>query len=104
VERHRREALFDPSEFVALVKDNEQVHIATRRENNSAMRAKGNYEAAGISLIAWDKLSGPTRAELWRLMLLGRVANAGRYRPAAACGREKLARPPVVPVALRAQD
>jgi hypothetical protein len=82
VERHRREALHDPSEFVALVKDNEQVHIVTRRENYSAMRAKGNYEAAGISLLAWEKLSRPTRAELWRLMLRGRVANADDYKSA----------------------
>ncbi len=84
VERHRNESRHDPSEFIALVKDNEQVHIVTRRENYSAMRAKGDYALAEITLLLWSDLSPSTQRSLWRSMLNGRVANASAYKPAEA--------------------
>lgn len=80
VERHHRESMHDPTEFVALVKDNEQVHIVTRRENYGAMRAKGDYAVAGIVLMDWEELPLAKRATLWRTMLRGRVTNAAQYR------------------------
>ncbi len=86
VERHRRESRHDPSEFVDLVKDNEQVHIVTRRENYSALRAKGDYAIAGIVLTDWEALPLATRAKLWRTMVRGRVTNAADYQPSHAPG------------------
>jgi hypothetical protein len=84
VERHRKEGRRSPEEFIALVRDNEQVHIVTRSENYSAMRAKGDYALAGIKLLPWSELNQTTQAALWQSMLRGRVANAAEYKPAEA--------------------
>ena len=84
VERHRGEKITDPEEFIALIIKAESVHIVTREENYAAMRAKGNYKAAGIQLVPWKNVAPERRIELWKAMLRGKVANAKAYRPAAA--------------------
>ena len=79
VERHRLQKIRDPNEFVEILIEYEQVHIVTRSENYAAMRAEGNYELAGIKLVSWKTLSLERRANLWRRMLRGRVANASDF-------------------------
>lgn len=81
VERHRSSHVHDPNEFVRILVEYEQVHIVTRSENYAAMRAKGDYELAGIQLVPWAKLPLERRSELWRSMLRGRVANASEFEP-----------------------
>jgi len=80
VERHRSEGIRKPEEFVTVILDCEQVHIVTLNENYAAMRAKGNYEVAGIQLIPWSKVPQVRRNELWQKMLRGKVANAAEYQ------------------------
>jgi hypothetical protein len=79
VERHRTSGLHDPEEFIATLLDYEHVHIVTRSENYAAMRAKGNYEQAGIRLQSWQMLPLARRQALWTSMLKGKVANAAAY-------------------------
>lgn len=43
------------------------------------MKAKGDYEKARITLVAWETLPLKTRRLLWRQMLRGRVANAHEF-------------------------
>jgi len=76
VERHRQEQRNDPEEFVRTIFDFEHVHIVTVKENYDAMRAGGDYKAAGIELISWQQISEERRSELWLKMLRGRVSNA----------------------------
>ena len=83
VERHRTGNLTDADEFVDLLIKYEQVHIVTRAENYAAMRAKGDYEVAGIALAVWADIPCDRQAVLWRTMLRGRVANAAEYKPSA---------------------
>jgi hypothetical protein len=82
VARHIRESLVDPSEFVQTVVRCESVHIVTFRENYDALKAKGDYTAAGINLIPWQSLPSDTKQILWSRMLKGRVANASDFKPA----------------------
>lgn len=79
VERHRQQEQNDAEEFVRILIDCECVHIVTAKENYDAMRAHGNYEEAGINLISWGEIQPDRRAELWRKMLRGKVANASAY-------------------------
>ncbi|MFO1299514.1 MAG: hypothetical protein U1F17_03825 [Burkholderiaceae bacterium] len=81
VARHRTEQLNAPDAFIKTLVEFEQVHIVTRAENYAAMRAKGNYRQAGIVLLPWKKLPEERRAELWRKMLRGKVANADAFKP-----------------------
>lgn len=81
VEQHRAEQLNDPDAFIKTLVDYEQVHIVTRDENYAAMRAKGNYNQAGIVLFPWEELSEGQRTELWNKMLRGKVANADAFKP-----------------------
>jgi len=83
VQSHRTANLSDAEEFVRVLIEYEQVHIVTRSENYAAMRAKGDYEAAGISLVPWESLPAQRQNELWRSMLRGKVANAHEYSPHA---------------------
>jgi hypothetical protein len=79
VTKHLKAKKSNPSEFVRVVVKYECVHIVTLAENYSAMRAKGNYPKAGIKLRSWRTLPPARRAQLWRTMLRGRVANAQRF-------------------------
>jgi hypothetical protein len=81
VARHSTAAEPDPDEFVALLAEYERVHIVCRGENYAAMRAKGDYALAGITLVPWVELPSPQQEQLWRTMLRGRVANAAEYKP-----------------------
>ena len=81
VERHRVEQLSAPDEFVKTLVKFEQVHIVTRAENYAAMRAKGNYREAGITLMSWKQIDPTRRTELWQRMLRGKVANASEFKP-----------------------
>jgi hypothetical protein len=81
VERHRADESASADEFIRTLIECEQVHIVTVAENYAAMRAKGEYTTAGIELVPWHKIAGNRRAELWRKMLRGRVANASAYAP-----------------------
>lgn len=80
VEQHRNEQLNDPDAFIRMLVEFEHVHIVTRAENYAAMRAKGDYRQAGIILLPWDQLSEKRRAELWKQMLRGKVANADAFK------------------------
>jgi hypothetical protein len=81
VKQHRTEQLNDPDEFIRTLVEFEQVHIVTRDENYTAMRAKGNYREAGIVLLWWKQLPEKRRTELWQQMLRGKVANADAFKP-----------------------
>ena len=80
VERHLRSKRPAPAGFVRLVLECERVHIVTRDENYAAMRADGDYRAAGIRLVSWGSLPEATRQALWKKMLRRRVANADEYK------------------------
>lgn len=82
VARHQRDG-HDPKEFVRTLLDFEAVHIMTIEENCAAMRAKGDYHSAGIELIAWERIGSDRRAELWKDMLHGKVADSTQFREAA---------------------
>lgn len=69
------------NEFIRVILDCEQVHIVTFEENYAALKAKGDYAAAGIKLISWDKIPKSRRQILWKKMLKGKVANAAEYEP-----------------------
>jgi len=81
VKRHREGEINDPGEFIQVVIECECVHIVTSKENYEAMRAKGDYAKASILLVSWASIPEERRAELWRQMLKGRVANANDYAP-----------------------
>ena len=81
VERHRQQGHGNAEEFVRTLIDYERVHIVTVKENYEAMRALGDYEKAGITLVSWGEILPERRAELWRKMLRGKVANANDYAP-----------------------
>ncbi len=79
VERHHEGDHSNADEFVDMVLEYEQVHIVTRVENYAAMRAKGNYDKAGIQLVPWAAVPEARQEVLWRQMLRGRVSNAQEY-------------------------
>ena len=70
-----------PDEFVNLIFECEQVHIVTRTENYSAMKAKGDYSIAGIELVKWEEIGHSQRSFLWKKMLRGKVSNYKDYKP-----------------------
>ena len=81
VEDHVKHEKADPSEFIRLLVECERVHIVTFQENYEALKAKGDYLAAGITLIPWQSLPAEQQATLWEKMLRGRVANAREFQP-----------------------
>jgi len=81
VKRHLTDDYRDAQEFIETVKCCEQVHIVTRSENYAAMKAKGDYQDAGIQLVDWSSLDYETQSKLWKKMLRGKVANHDEYRP-----------------------
>ncbi len=66
-------------EFIEVVLRCEQVNIVTLKENYDAMKAKGDYEQAGIVLVKWDSISQEKRSFLWKKMLFGKVSNANEF-------------------------
>lgn len=81
VERHLRDDYRDAREFINTIERCEQVHIVTRSENYAAMKAKGDYQDAGIELVDWSSLDYETQSTLWKKMLRGKVANHDEYQP-----------------------
>lgn len=86
VERHRKNEHINSEEFIRTLIDYERVHIVTVKENYDAMRAQGDYKKAGIVLVPWADIPLERRAELWRKMLRGRVANANSYVASSIAG------------------
>lgn len=78
IERHLQTG-DNAKEFVQVVLDLEQVHIVTNKENYEAMKAKGDYVKAGITLVNWDSISLEKRRFLWKKMLSGKVSNAKEF-------------------------
>ncbi len=68
--------LQDAEEFIRLLLDCEQVHIVTARENYDAMKAKGDYDKAGIVLVDWASVLPDRQHFLWKNMICGKVMNA----------------------------
>lgn len=81
VKRHLDSDLNDPSDFINTILRCEQVHIVTKSENYDAMKAKGDYTAAGIELVSWGDIGLEQQQVLWGKMLRGKVANHGDFRP-----------------------
>lgn len=81
IDHHVREGIYSKDEFIKTVINCEQVHIVTLKENYSAMKAKGDYQKAGIRLVLWDSLSDDLKDFLWKKMLRGKVANASEFKP-----------------------
>jgi hypothetical protein len=79
VTRHRQDGP-NPNEFLRMLLAYEAVHIVTIEENYAAMRAKGDYDEAGIVLVPWHEVPADRRGELWTTMLRGKVANAEQFR------------------------
>lgn len=79
VARHQRDGP-NLEEFLRTLLEYEAVHIVTIEENYAAMRAKGDYQEAGIVLLPWTDVPSDRRRELWITMLKGKVANAEQYR------------------------
>lgn len=79
VARHYKDETHDANEFLATLLACEQVHIVTRSENYSAMRAKGDYAAANIQLVSWTDVPHKERQHLWIKMLKGKVSNASAF-------------------------
>jgi len=79
VARHIKSGGHNADEFIKMVLDFEQVHIVTVPENYAAMRAKGDYDLAGIELLEWKAVPKERRRLLWRKVLKGKVANARQF-------------------------
>ena len=82
VSNHLRQGTHDPRHFIHVVTDCEQVHIVTKRENEDAMKAKGDYAQAGIVLLEWQAIAPETQLMLWKRVLRGRVSNSDAFNPA----------------------
>ena len=50
-------------------------------ENYAAMKAKGDYRNAGISLVEWQTVAPERQRVLWKTVLNGRVSNAIDFAP-----------------------
>lgn len=79
ITRHLAEEIRDPSDFIRTLVNCERVHVVTVRENYAALACKGDYEQAGIELVSWNEVPIDRRAELWKKMLRGKVANAADF-------------------------
>jgi hypothetical protein len=58
----------------------------TFQENYDALKAKGDYLAAGITLIQWQSLPAERQATLWKEMLRGRMLSLAGNQQAASAG------------------
>ena len=83
VDRHLREGIYDPGEFIRVVTECEQVHIVTFRENYDAVMVNGDYHKANIALVAWADIAPETQQAIWSKKLRGQVCNAEEFRPRA---------------------
>lgn len=81
IETHVEQQINDPTPFLALIEQCEQVNITTDEENHRVQEAAGDYNAANIQLVEWESLSTQDRAFLWQKKLRGKVSNASDYAP-----------------------
>lgn len=81
VTRHLKAGTLDATEFIRIVLDCEQVHVVTMAENYAAMKAKGVYAVAGISLVDWHDIPKERQLVLWKKVLNGKVSNAAEFAP-----------------------
>jgi hypothetical protein len=81
IETHIEQGINDPTPFLVLIEQCEQVNITTDEENHRVQDAAGDYEAANIELVEWNTLSAQDRAFLWQTKLRGKVSNATDYAP-----------------------
>lgn len=81
VTRHLKTGTRNATEFISTVLDCEQVHVVTMAENYAAMKAKGDYLLAGISLVDWQDIPKERQLALWKKVLNGKVSNAAEFAP-----------------------
>jgi len=81
VTRHLQTGTRYPTEFIKTILECEQVHIVTMSENYAAMKAKGDYSLAGISLVDWKDIPKERQQFLWKKILNGKVSNAAKFVP-----------------------
>ncbi len=81
VVQHLETGTRSATEFIRIVLECEQVHIVTLTENYAALKAKGDYLLAGISLVDWRDLTSEKQRALWKKVLHGKVANAAEFAP-----------------------
>jgi hypothetical protein len=81
IETHIEGEINDPTPFLVLIEQCEQVNITTDEENHRVQDAAGDYEAANIELVEWNTLSAQDRVFLWQTKLRGKVSNATEYAP-----------------------
>lgn len=82
VSRHLKTGTRNATEFINTILDCEQVHVVTMAENYAAMKAKGDYLLAGITLIDWQDIPKERQHILWKKVLNGKVSNAAEFAPA----------------------
>lgn len=81
IEDHLEKQINDPTQFLKLIEQGEQVNITTDDENHQVQKTRGDYEAAKIKLVEWNTLSVQQRELLWRTKLKGKVSNATNFAP-----------------------
>ena len=81
VAKHLQTGTLNPTEFIKTILECEQVHIVTISENYAAMKAKGDYLLAGISLVDWKDIPKERQQFLWKKVLSGKVSNAVKFLP-----------------------
>jgi hypothetical protein len=81
LELHISERINDPSAFLVLIAECEQVHITTEIENHRIREAAGDYGLAGVHLVQWQEIEAASRVLLYQRKLRGQVANAADFAP-----------------------
>ena len=81
IETHLEQQINDPTPFLVLIEQCEQVNITTDEENHRVQQTAGDYNAANIELVEWNTLSAQDKAFLWQAKLRGKVSNAAEYSP-----------------------
>lgn len=82
LELHISERIADPSAFVALIEQCEQVHITTEQENHRIRESGGDYGLASVIMVEWRSIDAASRGKLYRRKLRGQVANSAEFAPA----------------------
>lgn len=78
---HKSQNISDPSVFIELIAECEQVNITTNLENHLIRGAEGNYELAGVTLVHWREIDLALKTRLYQRKLRNQVANAADFAP-----------------------
>jgi hypothetical protein len=81
IEKHQRNKIVDPDEFINFIIKYEEVHIVTADQNPLLMKHNGDYKKAGVILVNWNKIDPDTKTLIWKKYLKGKVSNAEDYAP-----------------------